>query len=91
MTLDQRNYAVNAVLADIGWISDEEKKAVKETLEDGIVHFTPDFHELHLYWPVIADTMDDAFNQARATLRTAAEATGVPIPRTTKIQVCELG
>ncbi len=89
--LSQRRYAVNAFVADIGWITDQEKKDVEAVIEGGDVRYTSELKELHLYWAIPADTMTDALDQARATLRAAAEAPAVHVPRTRKFDVCEIG
>lgn len=90
-TLNQNHYAVNAVVDGIGWMTTEEKESIDALLGVGVAHFTPDIHQLHLYWPLAADTLNDAIDQARATLRSALEATGVVCPHPRMIQVAEIG
>lgn len=89
--LGQYCYAVNAVLTDIGWLTSEEKASVESLLDDGIVHFTSDLQQLHVYWPVLADSMDNAVSTAGSTLRSAIEATGVPCPHIRSLHVDEIG
>lgn len=89
--LNQRRYAVNAVVADVGWITDQEKDDVATIIEDGVVHFTSDLQQLHLYWALLADTMSSALEEAKTTLRRAVEATGVACPRTRSFHVDEAG
>lgn len=87
--LNQRRYAATAVIADIGWITPEEKHAVTTAI-NGSAHHTTDLQELHLHWRFIADTFDDAWRQARATLRTAEDASGSFCPRTSQMDVREI-
>lgn len=90
--LNLRRYAINAVVADVGWITDQEKASVAACLTtDAIVHFTTDFHELHLYWPILNASWEDALNEARGTLRQAVVATGVTCPHIRSFQVAEIG
>lgn len=89
--LNQHNYAINVVVDDIGWMTDEEKNNVTDLIGVGVAHFTPDIHQLHLYWPLSADTLGDAIDQARATLRSAIEAIGVTCPHARMIQIAEIG
>lgn len=89
--LNQYHYGANAVLADVGWISDKEKADIADILTDGVVHFSADSQQLHLYWPMIAETMSDALDEARVTLRAATDLTGVVCPRTRLFQVAEIG
>jgi hypothetical protein len=74
--MNRNHYAANVVLGGIGWIADDEAKDVERLIE-GTVKHAPGTSELHLYWEVTADTMDDAIDTARATLRRAKTATNV--------------
>lgn len=87
------NYAINVIVADVGLITDRDKSDVAAIIGQGVsvVHFTTDLHELHLYWPVSADTLDNAIDAARTMLREAINATGAAYPRTRKFEVCEIG
>lgn len=87
--LSQRRYAATAVIADIGWITDDEKHAVTTAI-NGSVHHTTDLQELHLHWRFIADSFDPAVEQARRALRAAAEATGAFCPRTSQLDIREI-
>lgn len=89
--LNQRRYAINIVVADIGWITPGEEDDIAALLEGGVVQFAPALQELHLYWPVLADTMGDALNGACTTLRRAIDATGVTVPHTRRVHVDEIG
>lgn len=91
--LNQRLYAVNAVVTDIGWITDQEQRGVIEVLDgrdDAVVHFTADLQQLRLYWSLLADGMNEALTTAEATLRNATETTGVPCPHVRAFHVDEM-
>jgi hypothetical protein len=89
--LDQRQYAITAVIEDVGWITEAEARDIADAIDgDPLGRFDLANHQLHLYWSLFADTMDDASNQGRATLRNAQEATGVCTPRTTVFEVREI-
>jgi hypothetical protein len=88
--LNQRYYSVNVIVADIGYLTDDEQHALKEAIgPDGIVHFTSDLKQLHIFWQFTADTINDAIDSGRATLRQVTDAIGVAVPRTRKFEVNE--
>lgn len=91
--LNQRLYAVNAIVTEIGWLTAQEERSVTELLDNGdaVVQFTSDLHQLHLYWPLFADSMNEALDAAEATLRNATAASGIPCPHIRTFHVDEMG
>lgn len=91
--LGQGAYSITVILADVGMITDQDKTNVASAIgnSDSVVHFTTDLHELHLYWPLFADTIDDAIDETRTTLRQVIKATGAACPRTLRFDVCQIG
>lgn len=86
-----QNYSVESVIADVGWLTGEEERAVREILGDGAsVYFDEASHEIHLCWRTMADTFDDAIDISRGTLREAAAATGVYSPHRSFYAVREI-
>lgn len=84
-------YSVETMLEGVGTLKHRERGAVRQVLGFGAALSTDqDTKQLHLFWTVTADSMDEAVDTARLMHRAAKEATGVYIPHTTLFAVREV-
>lgn len=91
-TPNRYDYWIQAVIAGVGWVTDHERDTVAAALgADAIVFFNQSAQQINLAWPLTGDTMNDAIDDARATLRKATEATGVTSPRLIAFEIREIG
>lgn len=84
-------YSAESIITDVGYLKTTEKLAVRNILGLGSdVTFDRVSRQVHLFWIVEADTLDDAIEAARRVLRIAKHATGVHVPHTSHFSVREI-
>lgn len=88
--LSQGRYAISTVIADVGWLSRDEIKDITAQIDGGRCNFDGHTQQLHLYWEVLADTMDEVIDLSRAMLRRARDASNVCSPRTIAFDIREI-
>lgn len=84
-------YSIETVIEGVGWLRAAEELAICEVLGHGAtIHFDQVGKHVHLCWRVDADTVDDAIETSRTTLRDAAYATGVYSPHASFFSVRQI-
>ena len=72
------NYSIESVIDGVGYLQPDEELAVCAILDDGAsVYFDGDSNQVHLCWSTSADTLDEAIDISRRTLRIAKHAAAV--------------
>jgi hypothetical protein len=86
--MDTNRYSVESVIDGVGWLQNGDKRTIREILGEGAtISHNQVANQLHLYWDVDADGMEEAIDYGRRNLRVAGAATGVFAPESSYFSV----